>query len=237
MEYQILTDEDIHRLLDMKTTIGVVEESFLQQSLGNFSHPPRIYAKGGQGALVFTVGASPNQGQGLGFRVYSMFKDTSIRNEQLVVVFDSENGSFKGAVIGSAVGEMRTGAIGGVAIKYLARTDAKTLGIIGTGVQAVTQLQAAVEVREFEKILVHSRRREAREEFATRMTSELGRKILAMDSSQDVVEQADVLICSTTSTKPIFDPIWLKPGAHITTIGPRFVQDHELPIDLSLIHI
>jgi ornithine cyclodeaminase len=234
MGYQILTDEDINRLLDMKTIIGIIEESFLQKSLGNFSHPPRIYVKGGQGALVFTVGASPNQGQGFGFRVYSMFKDATIPTEQLVAVFDSENGAFKGAVIGTAIGEKRTGAIGGVAIKYLARTDAKVLGLIGTGIQATAQLQAAVEVREFENILVYSRRPEVRERFAQRMTSELDREILARKTSREVVEQADVLICATTSSEPIFDPVWLKPGVHVTTLGPRFVHSHELPLEVAL---
>lgn len=233
MDYQILTDEDIHRLLDMKIVIEIIEESFLQKSLGNFSHPPRIYVEGGQGKLAFTVGASPNQEQGLGFRVYSMFNNTPKKNKQLVAVFDSENGAFKGVVIGTTVGEMRTGAIGGIAIKYLARPDAKVLGLIGTGIQAITQLQAAVEVRNFEKIVVFSRRQENLNRFAKRMAVKLGREILQMNSIKEVVEQADVLLCATTSPKPIFDSAWLKPGTHITTIGPRFVQNHELPISVA----
>lgn len=234
MDYQILTDEDIHRLLDIKTVIEILEESFLQKSLGHLLHPPRIYIEGGQGALAFTVGASPNQEQGLGFRVYSMFTNAPKKNKQLVAVFDSENGAFKGAVIGTAIGEMRTGAIGGLAIKYLARPDAKVLAILGTGIQAVTQLQAAVEVRKFEKVLVYSRNPENRDRFTSRMTTELGRDILAVDSAQSIVEQADVLICATISPKPVFDPAWLKPGTHITTIGPRFVQNHELPINVAI---
>jgi ornithine cyclodeaminase len=232
MDYQVLTDKDIHRLLDMKTIIETIEESFLQQSLGNLKHPPRIYVDGGQGALVFTVGASPDQG--MGFRVYSMFKNSTVDSHQLVAVFDGTNGSFKGVVIGTAVGEMRTGAIGAVAIKHLARPDVKVLGILGTGIQATTQLQAAVEVRDFEKILIFSRGQEGREEFARRMTAELGREILTADTPQDLVSQADVLICATTSSKPVFDPAWLKPGTHITTIGPRFGQNNELPINAAI---
>lgn len=234
MDYQILTDEDIHRLLDMKTVIEIVEESFLQQSQGNLSHPPRIRVEGGQGALVFTIGASPNQEQGLGFRVYSRINNSTAKNKQLVAVFDSENGGFKGVVIGTAIGELRTGAIGGIAIKYLARSDAKVLGIIGTGLQAITQLQAAVEVREFEKIIIYSRNQENRDKFTKRMTAKLGRDILAASSAQELVAQADVLICATTSSKSVFDPAWIKPGTHITTIGPSFVQSHELHINTAI---
>ena len=170
----------------------------------------------------------------MGFRVYSMFENSPKKNKQLVAVFDSENGAFKGAVIGTAIGEMRTGAIGSIAIKYLARPDTKVLGVLGTGVQAITQLQAAVEVREFEKILVYSRSPENRDRFTKRMTAELGRDILEVESAKSVVEQADVLICATISPKPVFDPAWLKPGTHITTIGPRFVEGHELPINTAI---
>jgi ornithine cyclodeaminase len=137
-------------------------------------------------------------------------------------------------VIGTAIGNLRTGAIGGVAIKYLARQDAKVLGIIGTGSQAATQLQAAVEVRELEEILVYSREQNNRADFADRMTSEFGRNVLAMNSAQDVVTKADILICATTSREPVFDPAWVKPGTHITTMGPSSIQGHELPLDAAI---
>jgi ornithine cyclodeaminase len=234
MDYQILTDQDIYRLLDMKTVIEIIEESFSEQSQGHLIHPPRVLVDGAKGTLVFTVGDSPNQEKGLGFRVYSRFNNSTTKNEQLVAVFDSENGDFKGAVIGTAIGNLRTGAIGGVAIKYLARQDAKVLGIIGTGNQAASQLQAAVEVREFEKILVYSRKQNNRVDFSNRMTAEFGRNILPMNSAQDVVTKADVLICATTSLDPVFDPAWVKPGTHITTMGPSSVQGHELPLDAAI---
>lgn len=233
MDYQILTDDDIHRLLDMKAVIEIIEESFRQKSEGNFSSPPRILVDGGDGGLMFTVGASPNQDQGLGFRVYSVFNNVTVKGNQLVAVFDSKNGDFKGAVIGTAIGKLRTGAIGGVAVKYLARKDSKVLGILGTGRQAVTQLQATVQVREFEKVFVYSRNKDNREKFAQQMSTELGREILAATSARDVVTQADVLICATISKEPVFDPDWLKSGTHVTTIGPWRSNNHELPLSVA----
>lgn len=232
MGYQVLTDEDIHRLLDMKAIVEIIEESFRQKSDGIFSGPPRIRVDGGQGGLMFTVGASPNQDQGMGFRVYSVFENVTVKNKQLVAVFDSENGAFKGAIIGTAIGELRTGAIGGVAIKYLARKDSKVLGVLGTGRQAVTQLQAAVHVREFTNIYVFSRDKDNREKFAQEMSADFDNDVIAVDSAKDVVEQADVLICATISTEPVFNPDWLKSGAHVTTIGPWRPNSHELPLDV-----
>ena len=232
MDYQILTDQDIHRLLDMKAIIKIIEESFRQKSDGSLLSPPRILVNGGKGGMMFTAGASPNQDQGMGFRVYSVFNNASVRDNQLVAVFDSETGIFKGIVIGTSIGKMRTGAIGGVAVKYLSRKDSKILGIIGTGRQAVTQLQAVVEVRDFEKILVYSRDKGNREIFVSQMSAELDRDIIAASSNQDVVEQADVLICATVSKEPVFDPDWLKPGVHVTTIGPWRPNNHELPLEV-----
>lgn len=233
MDYQILTDKDIYRLLDMKTIVEIIEETFRQKADGNLSHPPRVYVEGGDGSLAFTIGASPNQNQALGFRVYSMFKNTPQKNKHLTAVFDSKTGAFKGAVIGTAVGELRTGAIGGVAIKYLAPPDAQVLGIIGTGIQAVAQLQAAVAVHEFKEIQVYSRNKDNRVAFANRMSKELNKEIRAVDSVQSAVEPADVLICATISPEPVFDPAWLKASVHITTIGPKLIQNHELPVEVA----
>ena len=233
MGYQILTDEDIHRLLDMKTVIEIIEESFRQKSMGSFSSPPRILVDGGKGGMMFTVGASPNQDQGMGFRVYSVFNNATVKDKQLVAVFDSEDGTFKGVVIGTAIGKMRTGAIGGVAVKFLSRDNSKTLGLIGTGAQAVTQLQAAAQVRDFDNIFVYSRNKENREKFARQISLDLGQDVVAANSAREVVSQADVLICATISKEPVFDPDWLKPGTHVTTIGPYRPEHHELPLNVA----
>ena len=232
MGYQILTDEDLHRLLDMPAVIEIMEAAFLQKAAGELTHPPRIHVNGKQGAMIFTAGESP--GRGLGFRVYTMFKDADEKRKQLVAVFDDETGAFKGAVIGTAVGELRTGAIGGVAVKHLARPAVQVLGVLGTGRQAVTQLQAATAVRDFDRVLVFSRDPGGRETFAGRMSAELGLEIRPVDSARAAVEPADVLLCCTTSPKPVFEPEWVRPGTHVTTIGPHLKTAHELPVEAAL---
>jgi len=131
------------------------------------------------------------------------------------------------------LGAVRTGAIGGVAVKHLAKDDSKTLGIIGTGVQARTQLQAAVTVREFETINVHSRSEKNRKTFAAEMGAKLGREITVCDRPQQLVESADVLICATKSPQPVINAEWLRPGVHISTIGPKFKQARELDLDVA----
>jgi alanine dehydrogenase len=84
-----------------------------------------------KGVLVFTAGAATQREQVIGFRVYDTFLRGSTETAQLVAVFDGESDAFKVVVIGDLIGVVRTGAIGGVAIKHMARPDAESLGIVG----------------------------------------------------------------------------------------------------------
>ena len=142
------------------------------------------------------------------------------------------DGSLLGLVIGPLLGAIRTGAIGGTAIKYLARRDAGTLGLIGAGYQAQTQLAAALAVREFHTIRVFSRTAQHRDQFAEQMSRRLDRDIQAVDSARQATEDADVLICSTTSSTPVVEASWLKPGVHVNCVGPKLKDRHELDFDV-----
>ena len=92
--------------------------------------------------MIFTAGAVTNYDKAVGFRVYDRFQGNHASHGQVVVVFDSDTGDFKGVIVGSHLGAMRTGAIGAVAIKHMARPDARRAAILGSG-QARTHLAAA----------------------------------------------------------------------------------------------
>jgi len=149
-----------------------------------------------------------------------------------VAVFDSDSGAFKGAIIGGLIGAMRTGAIG-VAVKHMSRPDSKVLGIIGSGFQAKTQLEAAASVRQFEAVRVFSRNAEHRQAFARQMGEKLSLSIQPVASAEEAVSSADVVICATSSIRPVFKSRWLKPGTHVTTIGPKWKLAHELEMDVA----
>jgi ornithine cyclodeaminase len=156
-----------------------------------------------KGALVFTAGAATQQEKVIGFRVYDTFPHNAGEWEQLVVVYDSNNGSLKGVVVGQAVGRLRTGAIGGVAVNLMARQDAKVVGVIGAGVHARTQLEGAAAVRDLERVLVYSRTPENREGYAVEMSQKLGVQVVAVDSAEKAVREADIVLCATKSPTPV----------------------------------
>ena len=162
--YLVLTDADVTEHLTMPVAVEKMEDAFRELAAGTLVAPPRFRVEAPKGALVFTAGAATGAEQAIGFRVYDTFPSSASTDQtQLVAVFDSETGWFKGVVIGGAIGAMRTGAIGGVAVKHMARPDARVLAVVGAGLQARTQLRAAMAVRTFEQVFITSRTRSSAE--------------------------------------------------------------------------
>jgi ornithine cyclodeaminase len=154
----VLTDVEVERLADMSGLVLSMERAFVDRYEGSLMAPPRHYVEFGEdGRLVFTVGGIVGSQHLAGFRVYDTFRRLSPDHSQLVAVWDSSTGELKGIILGDKIGALRTGAIGGVAIKYMASAGAQTIGIIGSGQQARTQLQAAACVRNIKSVKVYSR--------------------------------------------------------------------------------
>lgn len=221
----ILSDDDVNRLVSMREAVDAIEGALARKGAGAFVTPPRHHLGTRKGALVFTIGGDAEEGV-VGFRVYGMFPGANDEG-QLVVVYDAATGALRGIVQGARVGAMRTGALGGVAIKYGARQDAKVLAMIGSGVQARTQLEAAAVVRELSDVRVYSRSAENREPFASEMGAALGLRIVPVASPAEAIGGADIVVVATDSRTPAFDASLIEPGQHVTTIRLGRGQ-HEL---------
>lgn len=186
----------------MKSIVSAIERTFAERANGTLVSPPRFRLESKQGDLVFTAGATTAMEKVIGFRVYDTYANDLDGHQQLVCVFDSDTGVFKGIVIGNLLGAVRTGAIGGVAIKAMARKDAEHVAVIGTGMQARTQLEAAVAVRDIQRVRVFSRNHENREAFAAEMAKKLDIEVVAVDSPKSCIQGADIVICATNSGTP-----------------------------------
>jgi ornithine cyclodeaminase/alanine dehydrogenase-like protein (mu-crystallin family) len=112
----------------------------------------------------------------------------------------------------------------------MARLDVRSCGIVGSGRQAESQVMAAVAVRPgLETIRVYSRNAGKRADFAARMSVRLGRTIQPVAAARDAVAGADLVICATDSGSPVIEAEWLARGAHVSTLGPKLIDRHELP--------
>lgn len=219
---RVFSDAVLRGAIGMPEAIEVMREAFRAAADGTLVAPPRHVLSVGPGGLVFTMGGESARRRVAGFRVYDSVTPNAADHVQWVVVYDSESGAFKGAILGRWLGDLRTGAIGGVAIDTLARRDAACLGVVGCGNQAHTQLQAAAAVRRFETIRVFSRDPKRRERFAEAMAQTIDQTVEPVDSARSAVEHADVVITATTSTSAVIQSGWLKPGAHLNLVGPKF---------------
>jgi ornithine cyclodeaminase/alanine dehydrogenase-like protein (mu-crystallin family) len=225
---QLLTDDDIRRLLDAPTAVTWMRSALLGAHAGSLVTPARVQAELGSGRLVFTTGALEDEW--FGYRSYDTFPTSP--GEQLVVVHDWQSGRLRGLAVGNELGPRRVGAIGGVAAGELANPDARTLGLIGTGVQAWNQLWAISAVRDLADVRVFSRDPDRRVAFADRARTGLGVPARAVDSAEAAVAGADVIVLATSSGSPVIDSAWVGAGAYVTTLGPKQVGHAEFGPEL-----
>lgn len=227
---QVLTDAQIEQV-PMGSIMPAVREHLIADAQGKAVSPARHHVSFENGQIVFTIGGSQSLA---GFRAYETFSSPDRSGEdQIVAVWDRENCRLKGIAIGSRLGELRTGALGGIAIDVLASRTAGICGVIGAGKQAETQVLAATTVRQFEAVRVFSRDPVSRAAFADKMSAAAAANVMPVATARDCVEGADVVILATNSKAPVIAADWILPTAHVTTLGPKARQGHELPMELA----
>lgn len=136
----------------------------------------------------------------------------------LILLFSTATGAPLAILPDGVVQRMRVGATNGLGIKYMARGDARTIGILGSGWQAGAQLMAAASVRDIREIRCFSPNADHRAAFAVEMTGLLGIAVEAVDSPEAALDGADVALCATNANAQIFGPEWVRPGLHISSI-------------------
>ena len=221
----LLSEADVKSLLTMPIAIDAVENSFRRLGDGSaLVHSRQRLHLPSKSYLHYMAAADGVSGY-MGLKIYTS-SGKGLRF--LVTLFSVESGDLVALIEADFLGQMRTGAASGVATRYLARENARTLGLIGTGLQARTQLQAIAQVRKLDGIRVFGRDAERRERFAEEMSDALKIPVTAAASAEDAVRDADIVVTSTTSTAPVLEGRWLKPGVHINAIGANFPQKREL---------
>ena len=230
----ILSGDDVVRLADMGLAITAIEDAFKARAVGKFIAPPRnVVSFDGLGSLVFTTGGSTGDPALAGFRVRSDFDADAAVDDQIVAVWNIVSAKLEGLLLGQHVGSIRTGAIGGVAIKYMAQPGAEIAAVIGTGRQAATQIEAAARVRNLREIRVFSRSPDKLAAFAEMTAVRTGVSTLVAKSAEAAVKEADIVILATTSKVPVIERKWLKPGAHINNLGPKRKDGSEIGLDIA----
>ncbi|NQW20951.1 MAG: ornithine cyclodeaminase family protein [Chloroflexi bacterium] len=215
-----LTEADVTGMLDMDLALEALDDVFRARSAGEVRNEPRHRLPAGNGSMNFMAATWPERGWA-GHKSY-------VSGDFRVMLYGT-NGEGLLAVIGAGrMGQVRTGAASGIATKYMARGDASSVGIIGSGYQAQTQLEAVCAVRDIKNVKVFSRTPEKRERFASTMSERLGVNILAVDSKEAAAEGMDVLVAVTSSVEPVITGDMVESGMHINAAGNNSWMKREL---------
>jgi len=229
----ILARKDLERILTMGDTISAMEAAFKENASGGAVVPTRVSvsipkAAGWMGVMP----AYLEERNALSTKIVTVFDRNPSRNlpTTMATVFlcDPATGELISVLEGSYLTAFRTGGLGGLAAKYLSREDASTVGVIGAGVQARTQLIALVEVRKITAVKVYDILKEKSSAFAAEMRQNLKIEVESCSSADEAIKGSDIVVTVSTSKEPVLDGRFVKPGTHINAFGNYKPNEREL---------
>jgi alanine dehydrogenase len=220
----LLTEQDVQEMFPMDRALECVTTSLRAQNSGRAINRSRERIFLPDVSLHYMAAGYADE-KLLGMKIYTV---ASSGLRFLVLLYDGESGDLLAMIEADYLGRIRTGAASGVATRYMARTNAARVGVIGTGRQARTQLEAVAKVRKLESAYAYGRDPLGREAFAREMTELLGISVTPVDSAEAAVRSSDVVITATSSRDPVLEGAWLRPGTHINAIGANMLNRREL---------
>jgi ornithine cyclodeaminase/alanine dehydrogenase-like protein (mu-crystallin family) len=247
----IITDDDVKRLLPMKDCIEAMRVAFRDFSTGSAVNRPRMRYTAqhpDSDRRYFAnihVGAVPSYGVACvraGSHIIKppsptvtrrMYENPQAFNSGLVLLYSVETAELLALLHEFHISGMRVGATSALAVDQIARPDAATLGLFGTGKQARAALEAIALVRPFKRINVYSPSVDHRQSFAREMTRP-GLDVVAVEEARAAIAGADVICCATSSLKPVFDGEWLEDGQLVVTIANSDITNRNKRSEIDL---
>ncbi|CAM4224077.1 ornithine cyclodeaminase [Bacillus manliponensis] len=234
-----ITEEMVKEIYSMKECIHDVEQAFQYYVDNKVTTPVRLnvhHSKEGANSLYMPSYVEPIEFAST--KIVSIFPENTQQGKKslqsLIVLSETNSGDHVATIEASYLTTLRTGAMSGIATKHFARQDANTCAIIGCGAQALGQIQAVMEVCNLTRILLINRTSAKAYELKNQLhelyPNWLG-SIEIIPSADEAAKQSDIIICSTTSTTPVFDGKLLKQGTHINAIGSY--QPHMQELDVT----
>ncbi len=222
-----ITEDEVGRLLSMDEAICAVDDSFRNLGTGSAVNIPRSRVRLPGHTLHVMSGGIP----GLNVTGLKAYTTTRHGARFVVLLFKADTGDLLATIEADRLGQMRTGAASGVATKYMAREDAASVGVIGTGWQARSQLAAVCGVRGVTTVKAFGRDRSRRETFCREMTEHLAIPVHPVETAQECVAEADIVITITSAVRPVLEGAWLSTGTHVNAAGSNALLRSEIDVE------
>lgn len=235
MEITVLTESEIRQCAKIDAeAIAAIEDGFSRLSAGGVTMPPILRVDVPENNGELDVKTAYIRGlDSFAVKMSSGFFDNYKLGlpslSGMMILFSTKTGAPQAVLLDNGyLTDVRTGAAGAAAAKWLAREDIETAGVIGAGAQARYQMMGLKQVRDFKKLFVYSL--EGVEQYVEEMTPVLGVEIVAVDA-ETVVRNSDVVVTTTPARQPHLKGEWLHPGLHITAMGADAEGKQELTVD------
>ncbi|MCA1584815.1 MAG: ornithine cyclodeaminase family protein [Acidobacteria bacterium] len=231
--FRLLTEQHVKSLLPMADLIAAMESALARFSAGEVLQPVRTVLSVGPTHAFFGLMPAYIENPGrLGAKLVTVFNDNAQRglpsHLATILLLDPDTGALLAVMDGRYITEARTAAVSAVSARYLAKRDAATLAIIGTGVQARSHLEAYAEVRALEHVRVWSPQARSRERFVAEMTGHLPVSVVAATTAEEAVRDADLVVLATSSPTPVLADRWVGAGAHVVSVGACRPDQREM---------
>ena len=225
----ILNPDAVLAATNMRRMVDLIDEGIREQAAGLVEVPPRMNLPTSNG--FFRVMPAVMRGRGLmGFKIFNGSVQHGVR--YLIGIYDERGGELLALMDAAWLTGARTGATTGVATRYQAREDSRSVGVIGSGLEARTNLEAVCAVRQISSARVFSPTPANRERFATEMSAKLHIEIEAAESPELAVREADIVVIGTNTTRHnnafAYHGAWMEPGQHVNSIGSTGGQLREI---------
>ncbi|SFM20351.1 alanine dehydrogenase [Methanolobus profundi] len=232
MDVLWLEQSEVKSVIDMPLTLSAVENGFREHGLKKVQMPPKSYLYFDKHNGDLRTMPSFMEGEDIaGVKIVNVHPDNREKGLPTVMAVIVLNSTETGAPIammdGTHITDMRTGAAGGVAAKYLARPDPHVVGMVGTGEQARTQLLALAEVMDIEEVKITSRNVSHCDAFEKDMKQYISCDFTKKANIRDVCD-CDVLVTTTPVREPVVMSEWINEGTHINAIGADAMGKQEL---------
>jgi ornithine cyclodeaminase/alanine dehydrogenase-like protein (mu-crystallin family) len=222
------TESEVRDMLPMGKAIELIQAAFERLATGEAINQPRRRLILPTGSVLHYMAAS--DGRYFGAKIYSAHARHGAHF--LFLLYRAEDAQPLALMEANYLGQIRTGAVSGLATRYMARPDADTLGIIGSGFQARSQLAAMLAVRGFQQVKVWSRDPDKRNAFAVECSAAFPTKVTAVNTAEDAVRTSAVVVTATNSKDPVLSSEWVAPGTHVNAMGSNQARRREIPADL-----
>lgn len=230
VRFRLLTEADVRAVLTLDDLIETMSSALASFSGGQVEQPVRpTISVDGNRAFFATMPAFAKQPAALGAKLVTVFENNHAKglpsHLASIVLLDPETGALLALLDGRYITEARTAAVSAVSSRLLARRRSQSLAVIGTGVQARSHLEALSRVHALRQVTVWSPNASHRAQFAAASS---GYPVTAVDHAGEAVVGADIIVLVTSSATPVLENGWVKPGAHVISVGACRPDQREM---------